>query len=100
MQITIIPMGTETPSVGEYVADIQQLLAAQGADFVLNYMGTVIHGKADELLQLAAKIHEHPFNKGAQRVVTQIALDDRRDKERGIGEKRDAVLNIVAGRGK
>ena len=100
MQITIIPLGTETPSVGGFVADIQQLLAARDADFVLNDMGTVIHGNAAELLRLAAEIHEHPFSKGAKRVVTQIVLDDRRDKERGIGEKRKAVLDIVAKREK
>jgi len=100
MQISIIPMGTETPSVGRFVADIQQLLTAVDADFVLNDMGTVIHGNAVELLRLAAEIHEHPFSKGAKRVVTQIVLDDRRDKERGIGEKRKAVLDIVAKREK
>ena len=100
MQITIIPLGTETPSVGQYVADIQQLLAAKGADFVLNDMGTVIHGNASELLQLAAEIHEHPFSRGAKRVVTQIVLDDRRDKERGIGDKKQAVLDLLEERKK
>jgi len=98
MQITIIPLGTETPSVGPYVADIQQLLAARGADYVLNDMGTVIYGKASELLQLAAEIHEYPFARGAERVVTQIVLDDRRDKERGLGAKKKAVLKILEAR--
>lgn len=100
MQITIIPLGTETPSVGAYVADIQQLLADRDADFVLNDMGTVIHGNSGELLQLAAEIHEHPFRRGAQRVVTQIVLDDRRDKEQGIGTKSQAVLKILEERKK
>ena len=95
MQITIIPMGTETPSVGSYVADIQELLAGADIEYVLNDMGTVLHGNARELLQLAADIHEHPFTKGAQRIVTHIVLDDRRDLERGIGEKKQAVLDIL-----
>lgn len=95
MQITIIPMGTETPSVGSYVADIQELLAESDIEYELNDMGTVLHGNARELLQLAADIHEHPFTKGAQRIVTHIVLDDRRDLERGIGEKKQAVLDIL-----
>jgi uncharacterized protein (TIGR00106 family) len=95
MQITIIPLGTKTPSVGEYVADVQELLAIRGVEFVLNDMGTVIHGEPSELLSLAAEIHEQPFTKGAQRVVTQIVLDDRRDRERGLGDKRAAVLEIL-----
>ena len=98
MQITIIPLGTKTASVGRYVADIQELLAARGVDFVLNDMGTVIHGKAAELLKLAADIHEHPFSKGAQRVVTQIVLDERRDKDPAIGDKTKAVEDILAER--
>ena len=99
MQITIIPLGTETPSVGSYVADVQELLAGKnGIDYQLNDMGTLIHGNPAELLQLAAEIHEHPFSKGAQRVVTQISIDDRRDKERGIGEKRKAVMDILSER--
>ncbi len=98
MQITIIPLGTKTPSVGSYVADIQELLAAKGADFVLNDMGTVIHGESSLLLELAAEIHNHPFTHGAERVVTQIVLDERRDMERGLGEKTEAVRQILAER--
>ncbi len=91
MQISIIPLGTTTPSVGAYVAGIQKLLEEKGAVFQLNDMGTVIHGTSTELLQLAAEIHEYPFSKGVDRVVTNIVLDDRRDIERKIGEKREAV---------
>jgi len=95
MQITIIPMGTATPSVGNYVADIQELLASSDIEYELNDMGTLLHGNARELLQLAADIHEHPFSKGAQRIVTHIVLDDRRDLERGIGDKKQAVLDLM-----
>lgn len=93
MQITIIPLGTKTPSVGRYVAGVQRLLQEKKANFILNDMGTEIYGEASELLSLASEIHEFPFQQGAQRVVTQIVLDDRRDIERGIGEKRQAVLD-------
>ena len=95
MQITIIPMGTQTPSVGNFIADVQQLLADRGAEFELNDMGTVIYGTPEKLLALAADIHEFPFSRGAQRVVTQITLDDRRDKERNIGDKKKAVLELL-----
>lgn len=91
MQITILPLGTSTPSVGDYVAGVQKLLMDKGADFQLNDMGTVIQGTPQELLQLALEIHEHPFHHGVDRVITNIVLDDRRDKARGIGEKQEAV---------
>jgi len=92
MQITIIPMGTSTPSVGDYVAGVQKLLEDRQAEYQLCDMGTLIYGTPAELLSLAAEIHEYPFGQGVERVVTNIVLDDRRDKNVGIGEKRTAVL--------
>lgn len=91
LQLTVIPLGTGTPSVGEYVADIQRALEKEKVRFQLHDMGTVIEGEAGELLALVARIHELPFQKGAMRVVTQLVIDDRRDKKVGIGDKVDAV---------
>jgi uncharacterized protein YqgV (UPF0045/DUF77 family) len=51
-----------------------------GVTFALNDMGTLIEGEAIELLQLVIALYEIPFEKGAVRVVTQITIDDRRDK--------------------
>lgn len=96
MQITIIPLGTATTSVADYVADAQRFLEEKGVEYALHDMGTIVYGEASSLLSLAAEIHQLPFNKGAQRVVTHITLDDRKDKERRVGEKRQAVLDLLA----
>ncbi len=100
MQITIIPLGTATTGVGDYVADVERFLRDREVAHTLNDMGTVIHGAPAELLRLANEIHNLPFQRGAQRVVTNITLDDRRDKDRGLGEKQEAVLQRLAGDGK
>ncbi|MDD3617780.1 MAG: MTH1187 family thiamine-binding protein [Desulfobulbaceae bacterium] len=92
MQITVIPMGTAKPGVGEYIADIERFLGQAGVDHSLHDMGTVIHGKSEKLLALAHQIHQLPFSRGAERVVTQITLDERLDKDPGIGEK---VLSVI-----
>ncbi|MDH3328696.1 MAG: MTH1187 family thiamine-binding protein [Desulfobulbaceae bacterium] len=97
MQITVIPLGTGNPSVGEYVADIERFLNKKGVAHSLGDMGTVIHGSADKLFSLAAEVHNLPFGRGAKRVVTQITLDDRRDIERKIGEKQQSVINRLKG---
>lgn len=91
LQLTVIPLGTGTPSVGDYVADIQKALEKEQVRFQLNDMGTLIEGESQELLALVARIYEIPFRHGAQRVVTQMVMDDRRDKEIHIGDKIDAV---------
>ena len=96
MQITVIPLGTGSPSVGAHVAAVQAFLAQEGVPYLITDMGTVIQGGAGELLALAAKIHEIPFAHGVQRVVTQVALDDRRDKKVGLGDKVAAVRARLA----
>lgn len=97
MQITVIPIGTQNPSVGEYVADIQRFLTEKGVSHSLGDMGTVIHGPVEELLRLAVKIHNIPFVRAAKRVITQITIDDRRDVERKIGDKKQSVVNRLQG---
>lgn len=96
MQLTVIPLGLGSPSVGEYVADIEKFLQQEGVACQLNDMGTVIQGKGAELLGLAARIHELPFNKGVKRVITHIVLDDRRDQAVAIGDKVASVRARLA----
>ncbi len=91
MQITVLPVGTAGPSIGEFVARTQKILEAEGVKYELQDMGTVVHGTAAELFRVAVKVHEMPFSKGADRVVTQIIVDDRRDREVGIGDKVKSV---------
>ena len=96
MQITVIPLGTATPSLGDYVVDIQKFLQEQGATFSLTDMGTVVEGRVEELLGLAAQMHELPFQRGVDRVLTQIVLDERRDKKIGLGDKVASVRNRLS----
>jgi len=97
MQITIIPLGTATPSVGEYVAEVEHYLRQQGIEHQLQDMGTVLHGAPAELFRLAAEIHNLPFARGVQRVVTHITVDDRRDVRQALGDKPLSVLKRLAG---
>ncbi len=92
MQLTVIPMGTSEPGVGDYVLAIQKKLEEKGAVFRLNDMGTLVEGEPKYLLHLAASIYETPFEQGAIRVVTQISIDDRRDKDVHIGDK---ILSVI-----
>jgi uncharacterized protein (TIGR00106 family) len=96
MYLTIIPLGTGSTSVGEYVADIQIALEESGFPYKLTDMGTTIEGSSRELLALAAQLAEMPFNKGVHRVVTQISLDDRRDKKVALGDKLVSVTERLA----
>lgn len=91
MQLTVIPLGTASPSLSGYVAEIERALLREGARFQLTDMGTIIEGEPAALLALAARLHALPFAQGAQRVATQITLDERRDKPVALGDKVAAV---------
>ncbi len=96
MQLTIIPLGTQTPSLGQYLADIQRALRREGFPHELTDMGTIIEGEPQELFALAARLHALPFAHGVQRVVTQMVLDERRDKDVKLGDKTAAVQARLA----
>lgn len=98
MQITIIPLGTPSASVGDHVAAVERLLTDKGIPHQLGDMGTLIEGEAAELLALAAELHALPFARGCQRVVTQVVLDERRDKKVAIGDKVATVRQRLATR--
>ena len=92
VEVTIVPVGTASPSISKYVADcIKTLENADGIIYQLNPMGTVLEGDLDRILALVRQMHEHPFAAGVERVVTTIRIDDRRDKALTMSGKVSAV---------
>ncbi len=92
-EVTVVPLGTETPEVGEYVARCVSILkTAKGVDFQVTAMGTIIQGPLTRVLELLAEMHEVPFTMGAARVVTTLKIDDRRDRVATIDSKVKAVI--------
>lgn len=91
VDVVVIPVGTEGPSVSKYIAEIQTKLKeykAQGKiDYQLTPMNTLIEGDLKDLFEVVQAIHELPFDKGLSRVCTNIRIDDRRDKSRNMNEK-------------
>ena len=54
-------------------------------------MNTLIEGDLKDLFEVIQAIHELPFDKGLDRVCTNIRIDDRRDKSRKMDDKIQAV---------
>jgi len=93
VEVSIIPLGTGTPSVSRYVVDVLKVLKESNLKYELTAMGTIIEGDLNEVLKWVRRMHEVPFKEGAKRVVTTIEIDDRRDKELTIEGKVKAVEN-------
>jgi uncharacterized protein (TIGR00106 family) len=92
MEISVVPIGTASTSIGPFVAACVKLVERQGLKYEVTSMGTEVEGEVDDLLTLAAQMHRSPFSQGAQRVLTTIRLDERRDKELRIAGKKASVL--------
>ncbi|OPX80986.1 MAG: hypothetical protein A4E52_02274 [Pelotomaculum sp. PtaB.Bin013] len=92
VEVSIVPVGTQSPSLSEYVAGCITILeSAEGVTYQLNPMGTVIEGDLNRVLEIIQKMHEHPFTRGVERVVTTVRIDDRRDKSLTMAGKVAAV---------
>ena len=100
-EVKILPMGTGQPGVSHLIADCVSLLdGAKDITWQVTPMATVIEGPLERILELAAKMHELPFSKGVQRVVTTINIDDRRDKKITMNGKVKAVEEKLGEAGK
>jgi uncharacterized protein, MTH1187 family len=99
VQVTIVPLGTGSTSVSEYVASVKKELdqAKEPIRYQLTPMSTIIEGELDELLAVVRRLHEVPFREGAMRVSTSITIDDRRDKK-GTMEQKLASVEEKLGR--
>ena len=92
IEVSIVPLGTPTPSVSQYVAGAVRILQGEpGIKYELTAMGTIIEGDMERLLTLAGRMHESAFEAGVMRVVTNIKIDERRDKPLTMNGKIDAV---------
>jgi len=72
-EVSVIPVGTKTPSVSEYV-----------------------EGELSDVLELTKVIHLSVFDEEVKRVVTSIKIDDRRDKISTIDYKVQSVMKKLA----
>ncbi|MBB6669285.1 MTH1187 family thiamine-binding protein [Cohnella nanjingensis] len=93
VQVTIVPLGTGSTSVSDYVASVERVLseAPESIKHQLTPMSTIIEGELDDILAVIRRMHEVPFREGAKRVSTSITIDDRRDKVGTMAQKMDSV---------
>jgi uncharacterized protein (TIGR00106 family) len=91
-EISVVPLGTKTPSVSQYVARAVKLLEQEkGIRYETTAMGTIIEGDFDKILMVVKKMHEGTFGDDVARVLTILKIDDRRDRAQGIEAKVDSL---------
>ncbi len=91
-EVSVVPLGTKTPSVSQYVARAVKVLEQEkDIRYEMTAMGTIIEGELDRILAVVRKMHEGTFGEGVVRVLTTVKIDDRRDKALGMKEKMNSL---------
>lgn len=80
-EVSVTPIGTPSPSVGDWIAESIRVLDGENVKYQVSPMGTVIEGETKDILKAVEKMHEAVFRFKISRVVTTIRIDDRRDKD-------------------
>ena len=92
VEVSIVPIGIATTSLSGYVATALEVLRGSNVQYELTAMGTILSGDLDDVLAVVRRMHESLFAKGAPRVLTQIKIDDRRDR---VGSPRQKVQSVL-----
>jgi uncharacterized protein (TIGR00106 family) len=91
-EVSVVPLGTKTPSVSQYVARAVKVLERdKDVKYQVTAMGTILEGDLDRILAVVKRMHEAVLVEGVVRVLTTIKIDDRRDKPQTMNEKLDSV---------
>jgi uncharacterized protein (TIGR00106 family) len=90
-QLSIYPIGEGT-SLSRYVKKGMQVIKESGYKYEIGGMSTAVEvPDLDALFDLVKKVHGAHLGCGAKRIVIDLKVDDRRDKDATIQTKRNAV---------
>lgn len=86
LEVSVVPVGTESPSISSYVAQACREAKRNGIKFDVTPTATVMEGDLRALIDIARQMHDAAFAAGSERVVTNISIDERRDKPLTMAE--------------
>ena len=90
-QLSIAPLGEGT-SVSNYVKIVIKSIGESRVKHKTNAMATVIETEdIDSLFKVVKKAHNAMLNTGAKRIITELKIDDRRDKNATSKSKLDSL---------
>jgi len=89
--VSVAPIGVGT-SLSSYVKEAHAAIKAANVKYYAGPMGTTFEAETlDQLFSIIKAAHEAVVNAGAQRIVTTIKIDDRRDKDARMDAKVKAL---------
>jgi uncharacterized protein (TIGR00106 family) len=91
LEISVVPVGTSSPSFSSSVTDCVRMIEERGLKYQVTPTATIIEGDLDQLMDVAKDIHRTVLGGDASRVVTNIQIDDRKDKRMDLRQQVETV---------
>jgi len=90
-QLSVFPVGEGT-SLSRFVKKGVKVIKESGYTYEIGGMSTAIEvPDLDALFNLVKKVHQAHVEEGGQRILIDLKVDDRRDKDATINSKRNSV---------
>lgn len=90
-QLSISPVG-ENVSLSNFVKTAIDAIKKHNVKFETNAMSTIIEARNfDELFSIISDVHKSILDMGVKRILIDIKIDDRRDKDATINSKVKSV---------
>ena len=90
-QLSVYPVGEGT-SLSRFVRKGVSVIERSGYKYEIGAMGTAVEvPHLDALFELVKQVHAAHAAEGAGRIIIDLKVDDRRDKEATIQSKKTAV---------
>lgn len=92
-QLSVYPIGSGV-SLSRFVKKGIRIIEESGYTFQVGSMSTSIEvPELQNIFDLIKKIHTAQLDEGAERILIELKVDDRRDKEATIKSKIDSVTS-------
>ena len=92
-QLSVYPIGAGV-SLGRYVKKGVKIIEESGYTYQVGGMSTSVEvPDLKELFELLEKIRQAQIDEGAERVIIELKVDERRDKDATLHEKINSVTS-------
>jgi len=90
-QLSIAPVGKGV-SLSKYIKELVKILRDSDIKFKINPMSTVIEtNDLKSLFKIVDSLNEHLFELGIKRVITDLKIDFRKDKDATMESKLKSI---------
>ncbi|QNF29811.1 MTH1187 family thiamine-binding protein [Metabacillus elymi] len=96
LEISIIPIGKDSTSFSSDVTKVVRKIKEKELKYELTPTSTVVEGDIDQLWEIAKEMHDEAISStGSERIVTNISIDHRTDKQMDMDHQINTVQNSL-----